>query len=123
MLNLIATLSGGDFFFEQSYRQSWSFQTFERNRRVSTETEPLENGSPASKIQTESHLRSFMKALSWRIIATLTTIVITWFFTGQVSTALKVGAFEFVLKFIVYYLHERAWQLVPRGTIRKMLAS
>ena len=30
------------------------------------------------------------------------------------------GSIEFVLKFFIYYLHERAWQLVPRGTIRNL---
>ena len=66
----------------------------------------------------ESHSRSVLKGLSWRIIATLTTIVIAWWVTGETQTALKVGGIEFFGKFLIYYAHERAWQAVPRGKVR-----
>lgn len=69
----------------------------------------------------ESHYRSLLKATSWRVLATLTTTIIAFFITGEVATALTIGSIEFVLKFLIYYLHERAWQLVPRGGIRKLV--
>ncbi len=69
----------------------------------------------------ESHLRSLLKAFSWRIVATLTTGLIAYFITGEIDTAVMIGSIEFVLKFGIYYLHERAWQLVPRGTVRKLV--
>ena len=68
----------------------------------------------------ESRLRSVLKAFSWRILATLTTVMIAWVIIGKVDTAIMIGGVEFVLKFFIYYLHERAWQMVPRGTIRNM---
>ena len=69
----------------------------------------------------ESPLRSLLKAFSWRIVATTTTALIAWFITGDISTAISIGSIEFVMKFFIYYLHERAWQLVPRGTFRHLL--
>ncbi|MBT7372180.1 MAG: DUF2061 domain-containing protein [Gammaproteobacteria bacterium] len=66
----------------------------------------------------ESHLRSLLKALSWRVVATTTTGIIAWFITGDIATAIAIGSIEFIAKFFIYYMHERAWQLVPRGTIR-----
>ena len=69
----------------------------------------------------ESHLRSLLKALSWRILATLTTGLIAYAITGEVITAIAIGSIEFILKFLIYYLHERAWQLLPRGTIRHLV--
>lgn len=69
----------------------------------------------------ESHIRSLLKAFSWRVLATLTTGLIAWYITGEIKTAVMIGSIEFVLKFGIYYLHERAWQLVPRGTIRHLL--
>ena len=68
----------------------------------------------------ESRLRSLLKAFSWRIFATLTTVLIAWAITGKIDAAILIGSVEFVLKFFIYYLHERAWQLVPRGTIRNL---
>ena len=88
---------------------------------MSTETSPPAKDLGEQGYQAESHVRSILKALSWRFVATFTTIIIAWVFTGEIDTALKVGAVEFLLKFLIYYLHERAWQLVPRGTIRGML--
>ena len=69
----------------------------------------------------ESRLRSVLKALSWRVIATTTIIVIAYFMTGNVEDALKIGFVEFFVKFALYYLHERAWQIAPRGTIRQII--
>ena len=68
----------------------------------------------------ESHLRSVLKALSWRVIATFTTAVIAFAITGEIDTAILIGAIEFIAKMFLYYMHERAWQLVPRGTIRNL---
>mgnify|MGYP005657648185 FL=1 len=69
----------------------------------------------------ESRLRSLLKALSWRVVATTTTAIIAWFITGDVATAIAIGSIEFVAKFFIYYGHERAWQLVRRGTIRHIV--
>lgn len=68
----------------------------------------------------ESRTRSVLKALSWRVVATSTIIVIAYFTTGDIEAALEIGAIEFFIKFALYYLHERAWQMAPRGTIRKI---
>lgn len=63
----------------------------------------------------ESHVRSLAKAFSWRILATLTTSVIAYLVTGSLDTAAIIGGIEFVLKFFIYYLHERAWAFYPMG--------
>ncbi len=68
----------------------------------------------------DSRLRSVLKGLTWRCVATLTTILIAWLIFGDVRRALQVGGIEFFTKFFVYYLHERAWARVPLGTVRKM---
>ena len=69
----------------------------------------------------DSHLRSLLKGFTWRIIATLTTIVISLMVTGEVGHALTIGGFEFVSKYVIYYLHERAWANIPLGTLRKAI--
>ena len=62
-----------------------------------------------------------MKGLTWRLLATTTTIVVAYIITGETEVAITIGAIEFVAKLVVYYVHERAWQQVPRGTIRKLI--
>lgn len=63
----------------------------------------------------DNHLRSVMKAISWRFFATFTTIVIVYIATGNLSASLTVGLIEVFSKFILYYLHERAWTSVRWG--------
>jgi uncharacterized membrane protein len=67
----------------------------------------------------ESHLRSVLKGFTWRILATTTTTTIAYLATGSAKLAFTIGGFEFFIKIFIYYLHERAWLLVPPGTIRK----
>ena len=63
----------------------------------------------------DSHARSVAKSISWRIIATLTTIVVVFLFTGNIKISLGVGAVELVAKLLFYYFHERAWDKVHWG--------
>jgi len=71
-------------------------------------------------IPKESAIRSAIKGLSWRIVATATLICIVYYKTGEIESALEIGAIEFVIKYILYFGHERLWAQVPRGAIRKI---
>jgi len=73
-----------------------------------------------AKYKKESHLRSILKGISWRVIATTDTVLVALLITclfGQCSleNALKIGAVEFLLKLMVYYVHERIWQRFRNG--------
>ena len=82
-----------------------------------------------TKYKQESHARSLLKGISWRIVATSDTILVVLLvtcLTGNCSLdhAIKIGAAEFLIKFIIYYFHERIWQIVQRDgvvTSRKTL--
>lgn len=63
----------------------------------------------------ETQQRTLIKTISWRILATLTTGVLVYAFTGNFTIALEVGAVEVVAKLILYYLHERGWSIIPWG--------
>ena len=57
----------------------------------------------------ESVRESLMKTMSWRVIATTTTFVISWVVTGSVLAGGVIASIEFWAKLALYYLHERAW--------------
>jgi uncharacterized membrane protein len=63
----------------------------------------------------ESHLRSVVKAVSWRIFETLTTLIISYTITHKISFAIYIGIFEFVSKVAFFYLHERIWGAISFG--------
>lgn len=63
----------------------------------------------------ESHLRSMIKAVSWRIFGTFATMLIVYIFTHKLAVTFYVGIFEFISKIALFYFHERAWGLVAFG--------
>ena len=80
----------------------------------------------------ESAMRSVIKALSWRVIATLTTTLLVYAFTGRTDIAVTVGILEGITKMGLYYFHERLWNRLnvgrrpiarPQGTPEPALAS
>ena len=56
--------------------------------------------------------KSMVKAISWRIIGTIDTILISWLLTGTLSIALSIGSIEVFSKFFLYYGHERIWNMI-----------
>ncbi|WP_306642663.1 DUF2061 domain-containing protein [Sanyastnella coralliicola] len=60
--------------------------------------------------EARSPWHSFLKTLSWRILGTIDTIVISWLITGTLELALSIGGIEVVSKMILYYFHERVWE-------------
>ncbi|MDZ7613612.1 MAG: DUF2061 domain-containing protein [Flavobacteriaceae bacterium] len=63
----------------------------------------------------ERNTRSIAKAISWRIVGTVDTIIISYLITGTLSLALSIGAIETVTKIALYFFHERLWNVVPWG--------
>ncbi|MGB5378073.1 DUF2061 domain-containing protein [Muriicola sp.] len=56
-----------------------------------------------------SHKRHLAKTITWRIVGTLDTIVLSWIITGNPLTGLKIGGAEVITKMVLYYFHERVW--------------
>lgn len=62
-----------------------------------------------------AHLRSFIKAVSWRFIGSLDTFMLSLLVTGKLKYAVSIATAEALTKIILYYLHERAWRRVKWG--------
>ena len=76
------------------------------------------------KYSKDSPTRSFLKALSWRVIASGTTFLVTFIIFKNATdktldevleTAWYVTVIEFSVKIIIYYLHERLWTNIRWG--------
>ncbi len=68
-----------------------------------------------SKSKRKTHLTTILKSISWRIVGTIDTIVISYFVTGKVEMALSIGFVEVFTKLTLFYLHERAWILFNKN--------
>ena len=63
----------------------------------------------------ETNKRSIVKGISWRLIATTTTVIIVYLFFGRLDLAIVTGVIESILKVGLYWAHERAWFKVRWG--------
>jgi uncharacterized membrane protein len=59
--------------------------------------------------------RSATKAISWRIIGTADTFILSYFITHKAITAASIAGFEVLTKTILYYFHERGWNNIEWG--------
>jgi len=66
----------------------------------------------------ETNKRSIVKGISWRILATSTTIAIVYFFFERLDLAIAAGMIETILKVGLYWAHERAWFKIRWGKKR-----
>ncbi|WPR74662.1 DUF2061 domain-containing protein [Algoriphagus sp. NG3] len=68
----------------------------------------------ASKPGKDSNAKSLLKSISWRIVGTIDTIIISYFVTGEFVMAISIGSVEVFSKIILFYFHERIWEAVPK---------
>jgi uncharacterized membrane protein len=67
------------------------------------------------KKTSEKPIRSIVKSISWRILGTLDTIIISWVITGKLTLAFSIGAVELFTKMFLYFAHERVWNTINWG--------
>ena len=75
------------------------------------------NQNPKQKviIMKETRKRSIAKTITFRILATITTMIIVLLLTGNLAIAGIVGFWEIITKLLLYYAHERVWEIVKWG--------
>ena len=67
----------------------------------------------------EKPYRSVVKAISWRTVGTIDTIVVSYFVTGSLVMAASIGTIEVITKMALYYFHERAWNKISFGRVKE----
>jgi uncharacterized membrane protein len=65
--------------------------------------------------KSEKPIRSVAKALSWRVVGTLDTLLISYILTGKITIAVSIASIDFLTKMVLYFFHERLWNLVSWG--------
>ena len=65
--------------------------------------------------------RSIYKAITWRVLATLTTFTVALIVSNDVTVASLVGGWEAGVKLVLYYLHEVAWYHLGKSIATKVM--
>ena len=63
----------------------------------------------------EKPIRSVAKALSWRVVGTLDTLIVSYILTNKISVAASIASVDFLTKMVLYFFHERIWNAVKWG--------
>jgi len=59
--------------------------------------------------------RSVAKGISWRIVGSIDTFLISWLISGHAAVAGGIASMEVITKIFLYAAHERAWLRVQWG--------
>ena len=73
------------------------------------------NGRFEADKTSEKPIRSVAKAISWRVIGTLDTLLISYILTGEVAIAASIASIDFITKMFLYFFHERLWNRINWG--------
>ena len=82
---------------------------------VLTNSREKEKASYKIDAATDRPFRSIAKSVSWRVVGTVDTILISWFITGKLELAFSIGSIELVTKMVLYFFHERIWNTIKWG--------
>ncbi|MFH1552363.1 MAG: DUF2061 domain-containing protein [Candidatus Omnitrophota bacterium] len=63
--------------------------------------------------------RSFIKSVTWRFIAVLTTMAAVYIYSRDLKESLVVGIGANLVKFFLYYWHERWWNKLKFGRLKR----
>jgi uncharacterized membrane protein len=75
---------------------------------------PVPKGIIEVSERVDKPIKSIMKSVSWRIVGTIDTMVISFLITGKITLALSIGSIEVLTKTLLYYFHERLWAHIHR---------
>ena len=63
----------------------------------------------------DSHWRSVIKSVTWRLIAVTVTILISYIWLREWSSSIVLSLTANGIKALLYYLHERGWNRIDFG--------
>ena len=53
--------------------------------------------------------RHIAKSLSWRVIGTIDTLILSYLLSNNLAFGLSITGIDFISKLFLYYFHERIW--------------
>ncbi|NQT22741.1 MAG: DUF2061 domain-containing protein [Candidatus Omnitrophica bacterium] len=68
----------------------------------------------------DQHRRTFLKTITWRIIALFTTIIVVYIYSGDAKESVVIGGVANLIKMILYYIHERIWNRLGFGRAKPL---
>ena len=85
----------------------------------------MDNNIDLKEVRFKLSKRHIFKTVSWRLIGTLDTLILSWVITGDFLVGFKISTIEVVSKMVLYYFHERfgiilKFQIAPSDIFIKL---
>lgn len=58
-------------------------------------------------------MRTLIKTLTWRLVGSTSTFIISYLVTGQALIATGIAVAQMIVNAILYYIHEIVWNKIP----------
>jgi len=68
-----------------------------------------------------SNLAILYKAIIWRIVGTLLTLIIAWIITGNLLISASIGLIDTITKILFYWGFEKVWEKLKQKYENKHL--
>ena len=65
----------------------------------------------------DSIIRSLVKTISWRLTGTFCTFLISFIILGDIATSSTIALIQLIFNTIMFYIHERIWNIIKWGRI------
>jgi uncharacterized membrane protein len=104
----LSPLDGGPIFDQNNSKTMLDVLISESENKIAPE------GVIKVSDRADKPVKSAIKAVTWRIIGTIDTMIISYIITGKLTIALSIGSVEVFTKMILYYFHERLWSHIHR---------
>ncbi len=72
-----------------------------------------------AKMHRETHQRTLVKTITYRVVITIMIFTVSWLLTGKLADAAAITGVSAVLSTIIYYIHERVWNAIDWGKARR----
>ena len=66
-----------------------------------------------------SYKRHLLKTITWRIVGTIDTVILSGVLTGSWVMGFTIGGVEIITKMVLYFFHERAWYKLSKFGLDK----
>ena len=63
----------------------------------------------------DSHKRSLLKTITWRVTGSTSAVLIAYTVTGSVAVSSTIGIAHLIINTLLYWVHERVWTKVGWG--------
>lgn len=67
-------------------------------------------------VLSDSHKRSLIKTVTWRITGSTSAIIIAYVVTGSAVISSTIGIAHLIVNTLLYWMHERVWSRIGWGS-------